>query len=218
MKYVNKMRKQIVGLMALLAMALMFAAPVYAYAEASATIGETVTDATIGEEKTAKAEEENDALAKENAEMGSEEVLTTGAETKETETETGETEAEEAENGESEKKEPPFTFKEGFVFFVCCLFSVVICIVFALWGNPNDRLKARYKRARKQQELREKKLRAQEERQRKFAEEDALYEKAYAEAVAEAEAKAKEKEEARAKKEEEKAQRAAERAARKANR
>lgn len=108
-------------------------------------------------------------------------------------------------------KEPAFTFKENFVILICCIFSVSICIVFALWGNPNDRLKARYKRARKQQELREKKLRAQEERQRRFAEEDALYEKAYAEAVAEAEAKAKAKEE-------EKARKAAEKAAKKANR
>lgn len=188
MKYVNKMRKKVVGLILLLGMALLFVTPTTAFAETEPQ----ATEDTIKNENNQATTEES-------------EVLTTGTMTEETET------------GE-QKKEPPFTFKEGFVFFVCCLFSVVICIVFALWGNPNDRLKARYKRARKQQELREKKLRAQEERQRKFAEEDALYEKAYAEAVAEAEAKAKEKEEARAKKEEEKAQRAAERAARKANR
>lgn len=195
MKYVNKMRKQIAGMLVLLAMALMFAAPV-------TVLAETEPQAT------------EDTIKKENGEAITEEseILTTGTAAGEAETGTGVTET-----GE-QKKEPPFTFKEGFVFFVCCLFSVVICIVFALWGNPNDRLKARYKRARKMQELQEKKLRAQEERQRRFAEEDALYEKAYAEAVAEAEAKAKEKEEAKAKKEAEKAQRAAERVARKANR
>lgn len=189
MKKFNMLRKKIAGLMMLLAMAVLFSAPVPAYAE----------EAPLTTEDTIKKESDK-AIAEES------EVLTTGAATEETET------------GEQEKKEPPFTFKEGFVFFVCCLFSVVICIVFALWGNPNDRLKAKYKRARKMQELQEKKLRAQEERQRRFAEEDALYEKAYAEAVAEAEAKAKEKEEAKAKKEAEKAQRAAERAARKAKR
>ena len=122
-----------------------------------------------------------------------------------------ETEKNAAKEAEQEKKEPAFTFKENFVILVCCIFSVSVCIVFALWGDPKDRLKARYKRARKQQELREKKMRAQEERQRRFAEEDALYEKAYAEAVAEAKAKAKAKEE-------EKARKAAEKAAKKTNR
>lgn len=213
MKRVTKMRKKIVGLMALLAMAVLFARPVTASAEESATVEGNVVENETEDEKTAKLEEEKNVLAKENAETESDEseILTIGAET-------GEGMDGDSEQQVPEKKEPPFTFKEGFVFFVCCLFSVVICIVFALWGNPNDRLKAKYKRARKQQELRAKKLRAQEERQRKFAEEDALYEKAYAEAVAEAEAKAKEKEEARAKKEEEKARKAAEKAAKKANR
>lgn len=94
----------------------------------------------------------------------------------------------------AEEEEPPFTAKENFVIFVCCLFSVALCVVIGLYGNPNDRLKDKYKRARKQQLLQEKKKKESEERaakraaeEAKYAEELALYEadvKAYEEAKA----------------------------------
>lgn len=105
----------------------------------------------------------------------------------------------------SEEKEPPFTAKEMFVIFTCCLFSVALCVVIGLYGNPNDRLKDKYRRARKQQELQEKKKKEAEERatkraaqEAKYAEELAQYEadvKAYEEAkAAKAAAKAAKKE------------------------
>lgn len=72
-------------------------------------------------------------------------------------------------------KEPAFTGKEKFVFFVCCLFSVSLCIVIALFGNPNDRLKDKYKRARKQQLLQEKRRKEKEEREARHAAEEAKY-------------------------------------------
>ena len=77
----------------------------------------------------------------------------------------------------TETEEPPFTAKENFVIFVCCLFSVALCLIIALYGNPNDRLKDKYKRAKKQQQLQEKKKRDAELRAARRAEEDAKYAK-----------------------------------------
>lgn len=125
------------------------------------------------------------------------------------ETETAETEAGTAEQKEesvseageqevtttgAEEKEPPFTAKEKFVVFVCCLFSVGICLAIALFGNPKDREKDKYNRMRKQQMLQQKKLREKAEREAKFAAEDAKY----AEDLANYEKAKKEYEEARA--------------------
>ncbi len=111
----------------------------------------------------------------------------------------------------TEEEEPPFNTKEKFVIFTCCLFSVALCVIIGLYGNPNDRLKDKYKRARKQQMLQEKKKKESEaraakraEQDAKYAEELALYEadvKAYEEAkAAKAAAKAAKKAEKEAKK------------------
>ncbi len=100
-----------------------------------------------------------------------------------------------------------FNAKEKFVIFVCCLFSVVFCLVVALWGNPNDRLKDKYKRARKQQQLQEKKLREKAEREAKRAAAEAKYQEELAQYEADRKAY-----------EEEKAAKAAVKAAKKAER
>jgi len=102
---------------------------------------------------------------------------------------------------QAEEKEPAFTQKEAFVFFVCCAFSVILCVVIGIWGNPNDRLKDRYKRERRRQEIEAKKRLDREKREAKFAEEDARY----AKELAEYEAAMKAKEEAKAAKKAEKA-------------
>ncbi len=70
-----------------------------------------------------------------------------------------------------------FNAKEKFVVFVCCLFSVALCLVIALFGNPNDRLKDKYRRARKQQLQREKRKAEMEKRAARRAEEDAKFAK-----------------------------------------
>lgn len=104
-----------------------------------------------------------------------------------------------------------FNSQEKFIIFTCCLFSVAFCLVVALWGNPNDRLKDKYKRARKQQMLEEKKKKEKADREArraaaeaKYAEEVAQYEaelKAYEEEkAAKAAAKAAKKAEKQAKK------------------
>lgn len=122
--------------------------------------------------------------------------------------ETGETASETTETGE---EEPPFTSKEKFVFFVCCLFSVALCVVIGLFGNPNDRLKDKYRRARKQQMLQEKKLKEKEAREARRAAEDAKY----AEDLAKYEADVKAYEEAKAAKVAAKAAKKAEKEAKK---
>lgn len=91
-------------------------------------------------------------------------------------------------------KDYSFTAKGKFVIFVCCLFSVGICLVIAIYGNPNDRLKDKYRRARKQEMLKEKRKKEAEMRAIKRAEADAKYEKE----LAEYEAYMKEYEEAKA--------------------
>ncbi len=91
-------------------------------------------------------------------------------------------------------KDYSFTTKGKFVIFVCCLFSVGICLVIAIYGNPNDRLKDKYRRARKQEMLKEKRKKEAELRAVKRAEADAKYEKE----LAEYEAYMKEYEEAKA--------------------
>ena len=94
---------------------------------------------------------------------------------------TAETDAEEDLSGEAESadsagtKEPAFTPKEKFVVFVCCLFSVGLCLVIALFGNPKDREKDKFNRMQKQKLLQEKKLREKAEREARFAAEDAKY-------------------------------------------
>lgn len=108
-------------------------------------------------------------------------------------------------------EEPAFTGKEIFVIFVCCLFSVGICLAIAIYGNPNDRLKDKYRRARKQELLKEKRKKEAEARAIKRAEADAKYEKE----LAEYEAYMKEYEEAKAAKEAAKAAKKAEKEAKK---
>lgn len=75
----------------------------------------------------------------------------------------------------TEEKEPPFNAKEKFVIFICCFFSVALCLVIALFGNPKDREKDKYNRMLKQKMLQEKKLREKAEREARFAAEDAKY-------------------------------------------
>lgn len=75
----------------------------------------------------------------------------------------------------TEEKEPPFNAKEKFVIFICCFFSVALCLVIALFGNPKDREKDKYNRMLKQKMLQEKKLREKAEREAKLALEDAKY-------------------------------------------
>ncbi len=142
----------------------------------------------------------------------------------------GETQVEEKENSEaqsgevvsetgeeatksSEEEEPPFNTKEKFVIFTCCLFSVALCVVIGLFGNPNDRLKDKYKRARKQQMLQEKKKKEVEERAAKRAAQDAKY----AEELAQYEADVKAYEEAKAAKAAAKAAKKAEKEAKRSN-
>ncbi len=129
-----------------------------------------------------------------------------------TETEEG-TAIEDTQVVEKEEKaeEPPFSTKEKFVFFTCCLFSVAVCVVIGLFGNPNDRLKDKYKRARKQQLLQEKKKKEAEERAAKRAAQDAKY----AEELAQYEADVKAYEEAKAAKAAAKAAKKAEKEAKK---
>lgn len=115
-------------------------------------------------------------------------------------------------SGEIEsEEEPPFNGKEKFVIFSCCLFSVALCVVIGLYGNPNDRLKDKYKRARKQQLLQEKKKKEAEERAARRAAEEAKY----AEELAQYEADVKAYEEAKAAKAAEKAAKKAAKAAKK---
>ena len=109
------------------------------------------------------------------------------------------------------EEEPPFNTKELFVIFTCCLFSVALCVVIGLYGNPNDRLKDKYKRARKQQQLQEKKKKEAEERAAKRAAQDAKY----AEELAQYEADVKAYEEAKAAKAAAKAAKKAEKEAKK---
>jgi len=104
-----------------------------------------------------------------------------------------------------------FNTKEKFVVFTCCLFSVAFCLVVALWGNPNDRLKDKYKRARKQQQLQEKKLKEKAEREAKRAAAEAKY----AEELAQYEAEMKAYEEEKAAKAAAKAAKKAEKEAKK---
>lgn len=105
----------------------------------------------------------NEALSKENKSESSEEMQAIPT------------------TGESSADEPAFTAKEIFVVFVCCIFSLGICIVIAIYGNPNDRLKDKYRRARKQELLKEKRKKEAEMRAIKRAEADAKYEKELAE-------------------------------------
>ena len=100
----------------------------------------------------------------------------------------------------AQTKEPAFDAKEKFVIFVCCLFSVSLCLVLALFGNPNDRLKDKYKRARKQQMLLEKRQKEKEAREAKRAAAEAKY----AEELAQYEADMKAYEEEKAAKKAEK--------------
>ncbi len=102
-------------------------------------------------------------------------------------------ETENVTNG-AEEKEPPFNAKEKFVIFICCFFSVAICLVIGIFGNPKEREKDKYKRMQKQKQLQEKRLREKAEREAKFAAEDAKY----AEELAQYEKEMKEYEEAKA--------------------
>ena len=123
-------------------------------AQESMTVSADTEDALSGETESAKAEDASAEQKNESAsEAGGQEVTTTG---------TGE-------------KEPPFNAKEKFVVFVCCLFSVALCLVIALFGNPKDREKDKYNRMRKQQMLQQKKLKEKAEREAKLALEDAKY-------------------------------------------
>lgn len=87
----------------------------------------------------------------------------------------GKTEDTEVTTTGTEEKEPPFNAKEKFVIFVCCFFSIALCLVVALFGNPKDREKDKYNRMLKQKMLQEKKLREKAEREARFAAEDAKY-------------------------------------------
>ena len=103
------------------------------------------------------------------------------------------------------------TGQEKFVFIVCCIFAIALCIVIAMFGNPNDRLKDKYKRAKRQQKLREKRQREAAERAAKRAANEAKY----AEEMAQYEADLKAYEEEKAAKEATKAAKKAEREAKK---
>lgn len=85
-----------------------------------------------------------------------------------------EDETPEGENAEqpSEVVIRPMTGAEKFRLFLCCVFGVGVCLVAALWGDPRERLKDKYKRARKQQALEEKKRKEKEEKLAKKAAED----------------------------------------------
>lgn len=87
---------------------------------------------------------------------------------------------EEVTSGESEEKEEPTpattvqlpeVSKEEvtairFRLFLCICFGLGLSIVIAIWGNPNERLKSRYKRARKLQEKQERERLAKEQTQK----------------------------------------------------
>lgn len=78
-------------------------------------------------------------------------------------------ETSDSEEGQNEYVVKPMTGADKFRLFLCCVFGVGICIVAALWGDPRERLKDKYKRARKQQALEEKKKRQREEREARLA-------------------------------------------------
>lgn len=115
------------------------------------------------------------------------------------------------EMGQPTEEETGFNSHEKFVVFVCCLFSLALCVVIGLFGNPNDRLKDKYKRARKQQIQEEKRRRERE----KIAAMRATEEAKYAEELARYEADRKAYEEEKAAKEAAKAAKKAEKQARK---
>lgn len=136
--------------------------PAKAYATEE-TVRETVEDLTVSDD--AAVEPAGEAEDTETAEVSSEKEDDAAAGTGESEvTTTG-----------AEEKEPAFTPKEKFVVFVCCLFSVALCLVVALFGNPKDREKDKFKRMQKQKLLQQQKLREKAEREARFAAEDAKY-------------------------------------------
>lgn len=155
------------------------------------------------------------AYASELTEESIEAVLTGEAETEQaaSDTQAGEGAAATtgAASGAVQSDEPPFNSQEKFVIFVCCLFSVALCVVIGLYGNPNDRLKDKYKRAKRQQLLQEKRKRELAERAAKRAAQEAKY----AEEVAQYEADVKAYEEAKAAKAAAKAAKKAEKEAKK---
>jgi len=161
------------------------------------------TEESSQEVMTADGEEREEAAADEADIDKTEEALDT--QTEESVLTTGET------GLETEEEEPPFNAKEKFVIFTCCLFSVALCVVIGLYGNPNDRLKDKYKRARKQQMIQEKKKKEAEARAARRAAEEAKY----AEEMAKYEADVKAYEEAKAAKAAEKAAKKAEKEAKK---
>ena len=170
-------------------------APIVAYATEESAQEAIVSDDTENEEEVA---DDADEVGTKTEEAGD-------AQTGETIPTTGETGSETAE------EEPPFNGKEKFVIFTCCLFSVALCVVIGLYGNPKDRLKDKYKRARKQQLLQEKKKKEAEARAAKRAADDAKY----AEELAQYEADVKAYEEAKAAKAAAKAAKKAEKEAKK---
>lgn len=107
---------------------------------------------------------------KQETELQNQDAMVVG-ESKETAENGGE--AEEQAQQEVEIRE--MTGQEKFVFIVCCIFAVALCIVIAMFGNPNDRLKDKYKRARRQQRIREKRQREKEKLAAKRAEREAKY-------------------------------------------
>lgn len=123
------------------------------------------TEASLTLSDDASEEQNENALDTKESESSSEKKVEGTSETSETEvTTTG-----------TEKKEPPFNAKEKFVIFVCCFFSIALCLVIALFGNPKDRQKDKYNRMQRQKLLQEKKLREKAEREARFAAEDAKY-------------------------------------------
>lgn len=54
-----------------------------------------------------------------------------------------------------------------FRMILCVIFGVGISVAIAIWGNPNERLKSRYKRARKLQKKQEKERLAKERAEQK---------------------------------------------------
>lgn len=100
------------------------------------------------------------AASKEEQEAGGE-----AEEERNTEAGAGEGEGAE-ENAEqlSDVEVKPLTGADKFRLFLCCVFGVGVCLAAALWGDPRERLKDKYKRARKQQALEEKR---QKEREKK---------------------------------------------------
>lgn len=110
----------------------------------------------------AEAEDDETDVMKKESEIASGDTATTG-------------------NGEEVEYEvKPWEAKDKFRFFLCFVFAVGICIVAAFWGDPRERLKDKYKRARKQQAKEEKKRKEQEARQAKLEEEKKVQEEAEA--------------------------------------